>query len=116
MASVPSAVRFGSAMCSEARMPVPRLVGQDCPGRKPPKRVVTRPARPYKNTIESRFSAGNVKGAQPPREGLDCHDAVVRRDGELEPLDGVDDVERGLEPVEDLVEHLQSRKERQCFR
>ena len=43
--------------------------GANCPRRTPPKTAVTRPARPYKTTIERRFTVGNAKGAETPRAG-----------------------------------------------
>jgi hypothetical protein len=52
-----------------------------CPGRKPPKSVAKRPARPYKNTIESLFTVENAKGAQTPpgpaRTEQDLHKHIV---------------------------------------
>jgi hypothetical protein len=33
----------------------------NCPGRKPPKSAVKRPARPYKSPIEDRFAMENAK-------------------------------------------------------
>ena len=35
----------------------------DCPGQKPPFLAVKRPARPYKTTIQNRFTMANAKGA-----------------------------------------------------
>jgi hypothetical protein len=37
--------------------------GAHCPGQKPPFLAVTRPARPYKTAIESRFTVENAKAA-----------------------------------------------------
>jgi hypothetical protein len=39
------------------------LETEDCPSRESPKRVVKRPARPYKNAIQNRFTMGDAKGA-----------------------------------------------------
>jgi hypothetical protein len=37
-----------------------------CPGRKPPCLVVRRPARPYKSSIQNRFTAENSMGPYAP--------------------------------------------------
>ena len=37
------------------------VVLRHCPGQKPPKRAVKRPARPYKSAIQNRFAMENAK-------------------------------------------------------
>jgi hypothetical protein len=47
-----------------------------CPGRKAPFLAVKRPVHPYKSSIQTRFSMGNAKGAEPPRVGPDSGQLV----------------------------------------
>ena len=53
----------------------PRAARAAYPGRKPPKRVVAHPARPYKSLTQNRFTMENAKGTYLPRglpDGSGC--------------------------------------------
>ena len=55
-AAVSSRYREGLSALEALRLP-------DCPGRKPPFWPVKRPVRPYKHTVQNRFTTENAEAA-----------------------------------------------------
>jgi hypothetical protein len=56
-------LRHPRAQAAEVEGVVAAVAEQHCPDRKPPKRAVKRPARPYKGAVENRFVMENAKAA-----------------------------------------------------
>ena len=57
------AARAGRAGCGPARTAPRDAADGSCPGPKPPRLAVKRPARPYKRAIETRFRSENAEEA-----------------------------------------------------